>query len=157
SLPIANRQLALAFAWKAARHVRPDGRVCLMLPHGVLFNHHEKALEFQREYLQRHAVDFVLNLADLRFNLFEEAVGPALVVRYSKGPPQRRSAIRYLVPKTDWSVLQAEILALSPEDQTEIALSEVLPDLKADKPALIWKERFWGTPRDWKLLDRLLL
>jgi hypothetical protein len=154
--PIANRQLAIAFVWKGAIHQRPGGRVCFVLPHGVLFNHQEKAIEFQKTWLERCSLDVVLNLADMRFNLFEAAVGPALVVRYGANPPRDRNhAVRYLVPKTNWSISQAEIVSIAPEDRTEFRLTEVLKDLQAGRPSRVWKERFWGTPRDWKLLDRL--
>ncbi len=43
--PIPNKQIAAAFVWKAAYHVRNKGRICLVLPHGTLFNHSTTALE----------------------------------------------------------------------------------------------------------------
>ena len=154
SYPIANRQLAIAFVWKAMHH-SPSGRVCFVLPHGVLFNHQKKAIEFQKMWLEKSSIDVVLNLADMRFNLFEAAVGPALVVRYRATPADLIHAVQYLVPKTNWSISKAEIISISPEDRTEFRVAEVLRDLRAGRPSPIWKERFWGTPRDWKLLDRL--
>lgn len=154
--PIPNRQLAAAFVWKAARHQAPGGRVCFVLPHGVLFNHQRKAVEFQKAWLERHAIDTVLNLSDMRFNLFDGAVGPALIVRYGREAASRgHSRARYLVPKTSWSISQAELVAVVPEDRAEVALDDVLRDLKAGRPTTAWKQRFWGTPRDWKFLDRL--
>jgi hypothetical protein len=154
--PIANRQLAIAFIWKAAVHQRDGGQICLVLPHGVLFNHQEKAVEFQKAWLEKHAIDVVLNLADMRFNLFEAAVGPALIVRYDKSSPASyEHRVKYLVPKTSWSISQVEILSIVPQDRTEFPLVDVLSDLRAGSASRVWKERFWGTPRDWKLLDRL--
>lgn len=156
SLPVPNRQLATAFVWKAAHHQKPGGRVCFVLPHGVLFNHQRKALQFQRAWLERHALDVVLNLADMRFNLFEAAVGPALIVRYRKDSPAIRDhRVKYLVPKTSWAISQAELISVVAEDRTEVRLTNVLADLRKNHASPEWKERFWGTPRDWKLLDRL--
>lgn len=98
----------------------------------------------------------MLNLADMRFNLFEAAVGPALVTRYrTKSLQTVDQRIQYLVPKTSWAISQAEIVSIPPEDRTEFPPSEVLLDLRADRAPRVWKERFWGTPRDWKFLDRL--
>jgi hypothetical protein len=155
--PLANRQLALAFIWKAPTHLRDRGRVCFVLPHGVLFNHQERARQFQQAWLEQHKVDLVLNLADFQRFLFEAAEAPALVVRYGKEPPVKGSGrIQYLTPKTDWNVSQAEIISVAAEDRAEIALSEVLTGLREMHAPLVWKERFWGTPRDLKLLDRLL-
>jgi hypothetical protein len=155
-LPVANRQLAIAFVWKGARHQQPNGRVCFVLPHGVLFNHQQKAIAFQKTWLERCSLDVVLNLADMRFNLFDAAVGPALVTRYrTKSLHTADQRIRYLVPKTSWAISQAEIVSVPPEDRTEFLPSEVLLDLRAHRAPRVWKERFWGTPRDWKFLDRL--
>lgn len=127
-----------------------------MLPHGVLFNHQDKALTFQNAWLERCSLDVVLNLADLRFNLFEAAVAPALVIRYRAGSSQEKDhRIQYLTPKTSWTISEAEIVSVPPEDRTEILTKDLLSDLKAHRAPRAWKERFWGTPRDWKFLDRL--
>ena len=154
--PLANRQLAIAFVWKGALHERTGGRVCFVLPHGVLFNHQDKAIAFQKTWLERCSLDVVLNLADMRFNLFEAAVGPALVIRYRTSSSQDFDhRIQYLAPKTSWAISQAEIVSVPPEDRTEILAKDLLSDLKAHRAPRAWKERFWGTPRDWKFLDRL--
>ncbi len=154
-LPLANRHLARAFIWKAPHHAVPEGRVCFVLPHSVLFNQQEKAVQFQQEWLQRHAADLVLNLADFQRFLFE-AEGLAVVVRYGKEPPAGMTErIKYLAPKADWSVSQAAIISVVPEDRVEIPLREVLASLGDRRRPVVWKERFWGTPRDSKFLDRL--
>jgi hypothetical protein len=154
--PVANRQLAIAFVWKGTLHQRTGGRVCFVLPHGVLFNHQEKATTFQRAWLEHCSLDVVLNLADMRFNLFEAAVGPALVIRYRTSSSQEIDhRIQYLAPKTSWAISQAEIVSVPPEDRTEILAKDLLLDLKAHRAPRAWKEQFWGTPRDWKFLDRL--
>ncbi len=155
-LPLPDRQAALAFAWKAPRHLSAAGRCCLVLPHGVLFNHGPVSLRFQHAWLTAHAAEVVLNLADFQRFLFEEAENPAVVIRYRKTPPADGDApIRYLTPKMDWTVAQAELLSIYPQDQKPIRVGDVLADLRANGMPLIWKERYWGTPRDWKLLDRL--
>lgn len=153
-LPVANRQLAHGFVWKAAEHQRDGGRVCFVLPYGVLLN--LKAVGFQRSWMSRHSVEEVLNLADLRFYLFDNATRPSIVVRYRREAPRvKRHAIAYYTPKTEWETLRAEIISVQREDCSEILLREVLRPLKQDNPPLIWKERLWGTPRDAKFLDRL--
>lgn len=153
-LPVADRQLAHGFVWKAAEHQKDGGRICLVLPYGVLLN--LKALDFQRALMSRHAVERVLNLADLRFYLFENAIRPSVVVRYRREAPRaKRHSISYYAPKTEWETLRAEIISIQPEDRSDIILSEVLRPLERHEPPLVWKERLWGTPRDWKFLDRL--
>lgn len=154
--PLPARQIATAFVWKAVEHLRPGGRVCFVLPHGVLFNHHPRAGEFQQAWLERHALEAVLNLADMRFNLFEGAVGPALVVRYRNEPASTKlHRIRYMVPKTTWSASRAEVVSIAPEDRSEVSLNGILSDLRRDHTTSHWKQQFWGTSRDRRLLDRL--
>jgi hypothetical protein len=158
SLPFPDRQLATAFVWKAPSHLEEGGKACFVLPHGTLFNHSPVAIDFQQEWFRRHAVERVLNLADYQRFLFEESEAPALIVRYRKErPTDTGHAIDYWAPKSDWSATQAEMITILPQDRWRLTVGEVLSDLKGDDAPLIWKERFWATPRDWRLLDRLSL
>jgi hypothetical protein len=158
SLPHPDRQMATAFIWKAPSHLEDSGRVCFVLPHGTLFNHNDTAIRFQQSLFRTHAVDRVVNLTDYQFFLFEESRAPALVIRYGKEKPADSAhLIDYWAPKTDWAVTQAEIVSIPPHDRSRFTVREVLDDLKGDDAPLIWKERFWATPRDWRLLDRLSL
>lgn len=156
SRPIADKQVATAFAWKAADHAAPDARICLLLPVGTLFNLTGKALEVQRAFLQRHTVETVLNLADYQRFLFEEAGHPALAINYRPtAPSSDLHEITYWAPKADWLVTRAEVITVSPDDQSQVRLREVLADLDTADAPQIWKRRYWATGRDWRLLDRL--
>lgn len=153
-----NREKSIPFIWKAPTHLADRGKVCFILPHGTLFNHNNTAIRFQKSLFRANAVDRVINLTDYQFFLFEESQAPALVIRYSKEKPvDSAHRIDYWAPKTDWTVTQAEIMSILPQDRSRITVREVLDDLKGDDAPLIWKERFWATPRDWRLLDRLSL
>lgn len=157
-LPHPDRQMATAFIWKAPSHVEDDGKVCFVLPHGTLFNHNNTAIRFQQSLFRTHAVERVVNLTDYQFFLFEESRAPALVVRYLKEKPADGAhLIDYWAPKTDWAVTQAEIVSILPQDRSRVTVREVLDDLEGDDAPLIWKTRFWATPRDWRLLNRLSL
>ena len=156
--PIPDRQISAAFIWKAANHVTDSGRICLVLPHGTIFNHSATALEFQRTLFKRHAVDRVLNLVDYQFFLFEEARHPAIVITYRRGAPKnRQQPIEYWGPKTDWLVTRAEVIAVMPEDRCTLTTGEVLDDLEGADAPQIWKQRYWATARDRRLIDRLSL
>lgn len=156
--PIPDRQISAAFVWKAAHHVADSGRICLVLPHGTIFNHSATALEFQRTLFKRHAVDRVLNLVDYQFFLFEEARHPAIVMSYrKKAPENRQHAIEYWGPKTDWLITRAEVIAVMPEDRCTLSTGDVLDDLEGADAPQIWKQRYWATARDRRLIDRLSL
>jgi type I restriction-modification system DNA methylase subunit len=153
---IPDKQIAAAFIWKAARHVGSDGRVCLVLPHGTIFNHSRTALEFQRTLFQQHTVDHVLNLVDYQFFLFAEAKHPAIVMSYTaEQPGSPEQVIEYWAPKADRLVMQTEIITIPPEDRSRLTVGDVLLDLQEMDAPQIWKERFWATARDRRLIDRL--
>ena len=151
-----DKQIAAAFVWKAVEHLAEGGKVCFVLPHGLLFNHSPTAVSFQQTWVRAHAIDCVLNLADLRFFLFERAIHPAIVVRYQKAAPKDGNhQISYWSPKADWTVTKTEVITIAPQDRTTFTVGEVLQDLGGPDAPQIWKQRFWATPRDWRLLDRL--
>jgi hypothetical protein len=106
--------------------------------------------------MRQNAIYRVLNLADFRWFLFEKAVHPAIVVAYRKFPPKNmRHQVDYWAPKADWTVTQAEVITVSPGDRTTVLAGDILQDLKGPDAPQIWKQRFWGTPRDLRLIDRL--
>jgi len=154
--PIPDNQIATAFIWKALDHVRPGGPVCLILPHGVLFNHGPRAIEFQRAWVTQASIQRVLNLADFRWFLFGTAVHPALVVNFARGAPDVSThVVDYWVPKTDWAITQAEVIPLLPFDRKRVTLSDLVHDLNGSDAPQVWTRGFWGTPRDIRLIDRL--
>lgn len=153
---IPDKQIAAAFMWKAALHAAGDGSVCLVLPHGIIFNHSRPALDFQARFLQRFAVDQVLNLVDYQYFLFAEARQPAVVMSYRPCPPRAKEHIvEYWAPKADWMVRRAEVITVGPEDRSKFTVKDVLDDLQADDAPQIWKRRMWASPRDWRLIERL--
>ncbi|HEV2965218.1 MAG TPA: N-6 DNA methylase [Candidatus Angelobacter sp.] len=155
---IPDNQISAAFVWKAPHHLAETGRACLVLPHGTIFNHSSIALEFQRGFFKQYAVDHVLNLVDYQFFLFEEARHPAIVLTYQKkAPKNRQHSIEYWAPKTDWLVTRAEVIAVMPEDRCVVTTGEVLDDLEGKDAPQIWKQRYWPTERDRRLIDRLSL
>ncbi|MBP3955339.1 N-6 DNA methylase [Gemmata sp. G18] len=157
-LPLPGKQLAAAFVWKSPEHLTEDGLAYLVLPHGLLFNHTESAIDFQKKLFPAHAVELILNLADYQRFLFEEAEAPALVIGYTKKKPADSAhQIDYWAPKTDWAVTQAEVITILPQDRGRLTVREVLDDLRGADAPLIWKERYWATSRDRRLLDRLKL
>ena len=158
SCPIPDKQLAAAFAWKAPHHVVPSGRICLVLPHGTLFNHSKAAIAFQQVFFKRYATDKVLNLADYQFFLFEEARHPAIVVSYRRQTPEGRGhQIQYWRPKADWLVTRADVVSILPEDRSTLSLGDILDNLASKDAPQIWKLHYWATGRDRRLIERLSL
>jgi N-6 DNA methylase len=156
--PLPDKQIAAAFVWKAAEHVSKEGHICFVLPHGTLFNHNTTAIAYQKAWLCQHTLQRVLNLADFRWFLFNKAVHPALVVRYkNEKPPDAYHQIEYWAPKADWTVTRAEVITILPADRMDISVGDLLKDLNGPDAPQTWKQQFWATPRDIRLIDRLSL
>jgi hypothetical protein len=156
--PLPDKQIAVAFIWKSAEHTSTDGRVCLVLPHGTLFNHGKKAIEFQKTWVRHHNIRRVLNLADLRQFLFKSAKHPAIVVEFRKNKIGAENGnVKYWTPKADWLIARAEVINISPVDRKEISVIDLLADLDRPDAPQVWAQKFWGSPRDLRLIDRLSL
>ena len=152
-----DRQIATAFVWKAVQHTQAGSAVCFLLPHGTLFNHGAKALEFQKAWFEEYKIERVLNLTDLRHFLFREAIHPAIVVRYRNDVPDRhRDVVEYWTPKVSWPTTKTDVITVSPDDRATVAIREVLKDLETRDAPQVWNRYFWATPRDIRFLDRLL-
>lgn len=155
ALEVPDAQIAAAFMLKAATHASQQGNVCLILPHGILFNHSRAALSFQKAFVQKYALNRVVNLTDYQAFLFSEARHPALILSYCNVEPSKGHTVKYWVPKTDWKVLKAELIEISEQDRTNLPLRSILRDLEQEDAPQIWKRMSWATARDRKLLDRL--
>jgi hypothetical protein len=153
---VPDRQIADVFVGKGPCHLAEGGRVCFLLPHGVIFNHGRRALRFQRGWFERHAVERVVSLVDYQRFLFAEAGHPAIMALFRKpAPVSLQHLIHYWAPKADWAVTQAEVVTVQPQDRSVLTLRDVLEDLRGADAPQIWKRRHWATPRDWRLIDRL--
>lgn len=156
-LAIPQRHVAAGFVLKAPSHLQNDGAICFLLPAPMLFSY-GKGIEFQQRWFSEFTIETVVNLADMRFYLFPGSIHPALVVKYNKqAPDQINHYIDYLTPKSEPETMSAEVLVISPDERKEIRLWSVLNALRAGRAATTWKENFWGSSRDRKFLDRLLL
>ena len=156
--PLPDKQIATAFVWKAAEHVANKGLVSFVLPHGVLFNHSDKAIGFQKAWVSQHTIERVLNLADFRWFLFGKAVHPSIVVSYKNVKPETlKHRIDYWVPKTDWTITQAEVITVSSVDRVSIPVKALLDDLDGLDAPQLWTQQFWASQRDLRFIDRLSL
>jgi len=155
--PLPDKQIAACFTWKSIENVPQGGRICLILPHGTLFNHSTTAIQYQKELVQNYKIERVLNLADFRWFLFNrKAVYPAVVVSFRKERPNEKvHSIEYWAPKADWNITQVGVISVSPIDRSKVSVQEIIKDLNGPDAPQIWKQRFWGTQRDVRFIDRL--
>ena len=150
-----SRELACAFMWKAGLHLLPEGRVCQVLPSRVFLSNNTD--RFQAKWLEKHRLETVWLLADWRFVLFPTATCPCFISRYH---PRKESEtfgnFEFITPKVELLDPREALIPVLPEDQKTLSESDIVSAAKNEQAAAAWKKQHWGTPRDAKLIERLM-
>lgn len=149
---LPRRQIAAAFAHKAADVVPPTGRVAMVLP-ASLFTA-PTSEKFVSQWLMRFRLERLINFSDVRRLMFSDAIHPCVV---AIGSPREESArkrlplgdlIDYWVPKTDVSLAFGR-LTIHSNDRHRLLLQDVLDDTQ------YLRTYIWGAADDGALIERL--
>lgn len=148
------RQMAHGFMWQAPKFLKDGGKACLLLPSAVLLNQTDA---FQKAWFAGTCVQKVINLSDLRHLLFQGGKHPGVIMRFARAASScGREPITYENPKVDVTSLLGGPVHILEQDVATIRPSEVLARAEAKEASMLWKTRFWGTPRDIRFLARLM-
>jgi hypothetical protein len=148
-------ELACAFMWKAGLHLLPEGRVCQVLPSRVFLSNNTD--RFQYSWLQHHRLETVWLLADWRFILFPTSTCPCFVSRYHPRLEQDVFGdFEFVTPKVELLDPRAALIPVLPEDQKILSEANISSAASRKEAAAAWKEHHWGTPRDTRLIERLV-
>jgi len=148
------KQIAQRFMEAVPNVLRNAGTGCLLLPTKMLQNRTDT---FQSEWLRQVTLNEVIQLADYSFLLFEHAMCPAFIARFSNETPDlSRHEIAFRAPKFNRDSLRRGLISVERADCSSIPLARVLAAAEAGMAPVEWKRHFWGTPRDKKFLDLLL-
>jgi len=160
-MPLANNQIAEAFAWKAATHIAPSGIIGLLLPATTLF---KKNRQFRKHFFSQMKVWAVANFANLRKSLFgKRATWPTAAIVYSPRPLESvradESVLVYSPLLINQEVCRPSV-GHTPQDLWAITVnaSEVrrIPVAElTNGDSLPWKLAMWGSERDAQLLHFL--
>lgn len=147
-------QVAHAFMWKTPTHLNSQGRCCLLLPTKVLLN--KTTDRFQTGWFSNFSIEKAIQLSDMRFILFENAICPAVIIRFTTSKPSSTEyRFDYDVPKVDRHDPRAGVVAILPQDRKQIILRELIAYSERNEAPILWKKGLWGGPRDRELLERL--
>ncbi|MDX6446932.1 MAG: hypothetical protein QOH71_4006 [Blastocatellia bacterium] len=150
------KEWATAFMWKAGLHVGPHGRVCQVLPSRVFLSNNTD--RFQSLWLRTHTLESVWLLADWRFILFPNADCPCFIGRYHPSTNgDLPKTFEFITPKVEQLDPREGTIPVLPEDRKSLSQSSLIVAAKQGQAVVEWKRRHWGTARDLRLLDRLLL
>ena len=149
------KELACGFMWKASLHTKPDGRVCQVLPARVFLSNNTDL--FQSHWLKNHCLESVWLLADYRKILFPDADCPCFIGRYHQrieGEPF--GEFTFITPKVEVLDPREALFSVQPEDQKKLSEQDIVGAADAGYASFAWKKHHWGTPRDVRLVERLM-
>lgn len=143
--PSPGGQMAWAFAWKTLDHLEPGGIAGLLLPAmGFLLN--RNADQARHQWLRAVHLHRVVNLSDLRFQLFERAVHPTVLCIFgTRQENEQNYRFDYWCPKADPQLQTMSVITLTPDDHSQLHLHSVLAEPR------IWKQRMWMRSPEVKL------
>ena len=143
-----------AFAWRAREFSSPQTKIALVVGSRLLYQGSSKAERWREKFLESNQLVHVINLSDLRkenllFGRGSSTSQPASVVTFSPGPPDSQTRVLHIAPKWYPGVRQRDELVVNGADIQEI------PQVLFQEYPFLWKTAFRGSPRDFRLLQRL--
>ena len=149
--PFPGGELAWGFAWRSLELVGPGGLVGFLLPAmGFLLNRTKAADETRRAWLREVAIQRVINLSDLRFQLFEGAIRPAIICLFRRAEDRVANYhFDYWCPKVDRHLPSTGVVTLPSVDRSRLQRASVI-----DEPAT-WKRHMWMRNPEAKLFQWL--
>jgi len=146
---IPNRNLGPLFLCKAGRLTKPSGIIIMLQPAGaMLFNRQSTAKMFREKFFSTFKIETIINLAPLRFGLFNLAISPACIFKMRPIHPSDEP-IAYICPKPRHTKEDDYGILVEPID-----VSYVYPE-EAVKDRLVWTVLAWGGRRDLQLIRKL--
>lgn len=151
NFPMPGKQEAWGFSWKALKHLTQNGVVAFLLPAmGFLHNHSRLAIDARKYFIRSTKILRIINFADLRFQLFQGATKPAILIIFNNTQTEQTPyRFEYWVPKADLNLRLKRFITLSSVDKTCLRSDEV------EKNPLIFKHRLWMRTPETKLLHYL--
>jgi len=155
--PTDNYQLSEAFAWKTTELLANDGQCALLMPAMTLFK--TQAENFRSAFFSNVEVWCIVNFANLRRSLFEEAVNPAAAFFFSGKKDWARTR-HYITTYAPFAVQQPPQLNQKGKPKkiwavfiNYSAVREIpLRDIESGS-CIPWKIAMWGTHRDSKVIS----
>jgi hypothetical protein len=147
---LPHRQIAAAYASRALKSAKPDGRIVLILPTSMITA--PTNADFLRQFTVRTTVERMINLSDFRRILFAQAEHACTIVYATNRAPlvdgRLEGRFDYWIPKVDIS-FAFNRLTLHDYDRLSIARASLVEDNG------VLRRRFWGSRRDESLFRRL--
>lgn len=143
---IPDNQMAYFILEQATSLLTDDGRLCLIQPHGFLYN--GKARSFQRSFISAAATEAILDFTSIR-QLYDGADPKTVAVLCSARQPDGDHRIRHLTFRRTFSVKERIAFELDHYDQ------HLVPQTTAKTYPWIWRANLLGGGRLFNLAVRM--
>ncbi len=148
--PAPDKQAAWGFVWKSLEHLKKDGKVAFLLPaKGFLHNHSKTSIEARENLLTSARIGRIVNYADLRYQLFDNAIQPASLFIFGRGDGAARYVFDYWTPKADPNLRTRRVIGISADEKMRLDTAMAVQDPH------IFKKRLWMTSPENKLFRYL--
>ena len=148
--PVPDKQAAWGFVWKSLEHLKKDGKIAFLLPaKGFLHNHSGTSIAARRNFLTAARISRIVNYADLRYQLFDNAIQPASLFIFGRSNGASRYVFDYWTPKADPNLRTRRVIGISADEKMQIDTASAVQDPH------IFKKRLWMTSPEHKLFHYL--
>jgi len=150
-----NNQSVTGFLWKTFFHASPDTQICFLIPTTALT--HLKMDGFQAAWLPRIALNRVVQLADFRHCLFENAKRQTTILKFRYQTLEMLGDVLFIhdAPKVEKTDARSSCITVSHEYRRIVSQSNLCEEARKSRSGSAWRRLFWGTERDFRLLNRL--
>ena len=81
-IPNQNNEIARSFMIKALEYASTMTEIILVLPSKIFYNFDNKAKAFRKKFLELCSICNIIELSNIRKEIFKNAIGPALILKY---------------------------------------------------------------------------
>jgi len=147
-----SKQIAQKFIQKIPKFLKNGGIGCFLLPSKILQNQTDV---FQSEWLGQMTLEKVIQLADYRRLLFQNAKTPAIIERFKNSPSKPDHSVEFNAPKFNRDGLRQGVITVNPSARTWIPMADIFTAAQSKTAPVVWNRCLWGTSRDQKFFDLL--
>jgi len=143
---IPDNNMAYFVAEQAMPLLKDGGKLCLIQPHGFLYN--EKVKAFRKEFLSAHQIEAILDFTSIR-NLYDGADAKTVALLATKRKPNTKHLIKHLTFRRTISVKERISFDLDHYDRHLVAQKA------AEQYPWVWRVNLLGGGRLQNLAERL--
>lgn len=143
--PVADKQIATAFLWKANTCLKNNGTVGFVLPaKSLVHNRAGPAVQFRRQLVESFNIQTIVDLSPLRQKVFKAATAPAAVAIFNKRDSDTAGTERFVYASPRHTALSHAIdaLVISQENIHDVSVQAFISSTEPMKPYL------WGSVGD---------